>query len=379
MTYIKNAKIVLENGILFDGVLAVEKDRIINVGTKAEISIPDTAQVIDADGAYVGPGFVDIHVHGGGDAMFFDNPEKAARHFLSHGETTILPTFYCTMNKEAFLQGIERVQKAKKEPIGKVLAGFYMEGPYLNPKHGADSKNNQWSGEIKQEDYKEVVDKAGQDVKVWVVAPERKGIDGFMEYAKSVNQAVCFAVGHSEASLSQINEVKKYGVHILTHCMNATGTVPTRRGTKACGPDEACFLSDEMYAELISDSLGIHVTPELQRLIVKIKGIDKIILISDSFVTDFESPESLRYTDLSFAENGDLCGSKLTMDVACRNFMKHTSYGIAQTFLAASRNPARVLGLDNEIGSIAIGKKANLVFVDDLFNVKKVMLEGEII
>ena len=381
MIYVKNANVVLENDILFDGVLVIEQDRIINVGIQEELPVPNNAEVIDAKGAYVGPGFVDIHVHGGGGAMFFDAPKKAAEHFLAHGETTMLPTFYCTMDKNAFLQGIERVQKVmQQETVGKAIAGFYMEGPYLNPKYGASAAFNQWKADIKETDYKEVVDAAGQDAKVWVVAPERNGIEKFMAYAKSVNPNVCFSVGHSEASLSQIDKVKKYGLRLLTHCMNASGAVSAWKGTRACGPDEACFLDDDMYAEMICDSLGVHVNPALQRLILKIKGIDKLILISDSFVTEFTAEGAAEnIPDLSFDENGDLCGSKLTMDKACRNFMKHTNCGIAQAFLAASRNPARVIGLDDKIGSIAVGKKANLVFVDDLFNVKKVMLEGKFI
>ena len=381
MIYIKNANVVLENGILFGGVLVVERNRIINVGTEDEIPVANNAEIIDAKGLYIGPGFVDIHVHGGGGAMFFESPKKAAEHFLLHGETTLLPTFYCTMNKDAFLEGIKRVRKVmQQESIGKAIAGFYMEGPYLNPKYGASAGFNQWSGEIKKTDYKGIIDAAGRDAKIWVVAPERTGIENFMSYAKFVNPKVGFAVGHSEASLIQINKVKKYGILLLTHCMNATAAVSTWKGTRACGPDEVCFLDDDMYAELICDSLGIHVNPALQRLILKVKGIDKLVLISDSFVTEFKEQKTLKnITDLSFDENGDLCGSKLTMDKACRNLMKHTNCGIAQAFLAASRNPARVIGLDDEIGSITVGKKANLVFVDDLFNVKKVMLEGKFI
>ncbi len=381
MMYIKNAKVVLEKAILSDGVIVVQDGKIINVGKKSDISIPVGAEVIDTNGAYVGPGFVDIHVHGGGGATFSENPEKATEHFLSHGETTILPTFYCTMNKDAFLQATEKVQAFMKQGgTATAVAGFYMEGPYLSPKYGASAAFNQWAGEIKESDYKEVVDKAGKDVKVWVVAPEREGIEPFMAYAKQVNPSVRFSVGHSEANFEEIESVKKYGVCLLTHCMNATGRVSSWKGTRACGPDEACFLDDDMYAELICDSLGVHVNPDLQRLIIKIKGWDKLILISDSFVSDYAPQKGLEHvTDVCFDENGDLSGSKLTMNVACRNLIKHTGCSMVQAFWAASRNPARVLGLEDEIGTIEKGKKANLVFVDCDFNVEKVMLNGKFI
>jgi len=114
-------------------------------------------------------------------------------------------------------------------------------------------------------------------------------------------------------------------------------------------------------------------------MILKVKGVDKIVLITDSFVSNEQGPEALRHvTDLVFDHNGGLNGSKLTMDVACKNMMTHTNCGIAQVFLMASRNPARVIGMEDEIGTIAVGKKANLVFVDDAFHVDKVVLEGRL-
>ena len=113
-------------------------------------------------------------------------------------------------------------------------------------------------------------------------------------------------------------------------------------------------------------------------MIVRTKGVDKVVLITDSFVSDLPAPEKLKHiTDLIFDENCWLSGSKLTMNVACRNIMSHTNCGIAQAFLMGSRNPARVIGLEDEIGTIEAGKLANLVFVDDVFNVKKVIFGGK--
>ena len=115
----------------------------------------------------------------------------------------------------------------------------------------------------------------------------------------------------------------------------------------------------------------------MQQLILHSKGLDRVILITDSTVTDCPCPPELAdIPDINFDETGGVDGSKLTMDQACRNIMTHTNCGIAQAFLLASRNPARVLKMDDEIGSIAVDKKANLVFVDDKFHVRKVMLEG---
>jgi len=135
-----------------------------------------------------------------------------------------------------------------------------------------------------------------------------------------------------------------------------------------------------MYAEVICDSLGIHVKPSMLRAILKIKGVDRTILITDHCVSEDPVPEQYSHIeDLVFDHNGGLNGSKLTMSMACRNMMEHTNCGITQTFLLAARNPARILGLEHEIGTIQVGKKANLVFVDDMFHVQKVIFEGNIV
>ena len=137
------------------------------------------------------------------------------------------------------------------------------------------------------------------------------------------------------------------------------------------------ILDDDMFAELISDSGGIHVNTTLQKLILKVKGLERVLLITDGNAVDIPAPPGLeQYTDLSFDPKGNLAGSKLTMDKACRNIMAHTGIGIREAFLLAARNPARVIGMDHEIGTIALGKKANLVFTYEHITVKNVMLEG---
>lgn len=381
MICIQNAKVVLENGILWDGVVLVEDERIAAVGKRGEVDVPARAEVIDAGGAYVGPGFVDIHVHGGGGHSFPGDPLAAAEYFLRRGTTSVLPTTYHTLDKQGFLDSIERIRTAMQtDGPGRAIRGIYMEGPYMNPKFGANPKYNQWLGDIVPEAYKDVVDAAGNLARVWVVAPEREGVEEFVRYAKSVNPDVVFSVGHSEATPAQVRALKKYGLNHITHCMNATDTHSDWRGTRGAGPDEACFLDPDMYAELISDSGAVHVNAELQRMLLRIKGVDKVVLISDcSGRTDENILEHLRHMkDLSFDDNGDLAGSRLSMDMACRNIMTHTNCGIAQAFLMASRNPARAVGLDEELGTIEAGKRADLVFVDDMFNVQNVMLAGQL-
>ena len=380
MRYIKNAKLVLETGILWDAVLAMDGNRIAAYGSAKEMKIESQDEVIDAKGLYVGPGFVDIHVHGGGDYSFTSDPRRAAEYFLKHGETTVLPTLYYDLSKEGFLEAIGRVKEAKERSrAGRAIGGIYMEGPYMNPRYGALADRNQWRGDILPDMYEAVVDAAGELAKVWAVAPERPGLEPFLAYAKKANPGVVFSVGHSEATPEQIQKLKSYGIRLQTHCMDATGRVEKWKGTRGCGPDEYCMSDEDMYAELICDSLGVHVNPSLIRMILRIKGVDKILIITDSFVSYEQAPQELRHVkDLVFDHNGNLSGSKLTMDVACRNMMTHTNCGIAQVFLMAARNPARAVGMGDEVGTIEVGKRANLVFVDDMFHVDTVILEGGI-
>ena len=376
---ITSAHIVLERGILWDGVLIIENGKIKEFGSCRDIEIPNGADVIDANGAYVGPGFVDIHVHAGGGYSTYENPVEAANFFLSHGETTILATPGYDSKTEELVEAMHSVREGMKKT--KVIKGIYCEGPYMNPDYGANAFNNPWRHGVHEEDYKQFVDAAGDAVKVWAIAPELPNLMPFLEYARKVNPDVIFALGHTEATPDEIRALgANYIPTIMTHCMNATGRKPRYGGTRDFGPDEYCFKETDMYAEMISDSCGIHVHPEMQQLLIHTKGIDKVVLITDSTVHDDPTPpEYAHVTDLNFDERGGISGSKMTMDQACKNVMKSTNCGIAQAFLMASTNPAKAVRMYDKIGSIAKGKNADLVFVDDKFNVQKVMLEGEIV
>ncbi len=378
MNAIKNVTIALEDKLLQDGVILWEDGRIKAVGTSKEVTIPEGTTCIDAEGKFVGPGLVDIHCHGGGGFEFSQNPKEAAEYFLKNGTTTILATLYYTLGKEEFLSAIKRVQNIMEDSN---IGGFYMEGPYMNPKYGASPERNQWRGEIKPEDYKELLVEAGTDAKVWAVAPEREGIVDFVMDVKRANPNAVIAVGHSEASPKEIEALKPYGLCLETHCMNATG-YPEREylGTKNCGPDEACMMDKEMYAELICDSMGIHVPTDLLRYVLTLKGTEKVILISDSFISSQPSPKHLEHIkDLQFDENGNLSGSRLTLSMACRNMMNHLGCDMVELFQMASYNPAKVIGMADEIGSIAVGKKANLIIVDENFLVQQVIFQGNVV
>lgn len=374
---ITNCQVVLENGILWDAVLLISDNKIAEYGPMREVIIPDGAEIIDAKGKYVGPGLIDIHVHGGAGYSTCFEPVEAARHFLKHGATSFLATPSYSLDFNGQIEAIRSIKKHFDEI--KNLKGIYMEGPYTNPKFGSHSYANPWRHPITADEYKPIIDEAGELAKVWTIAPELEGINEVVEYAKKVNPNTIIAIGHSEATPMQARALGKYRPTLLTHAMCATKRLPVYGGTRGYGPDEYAFKDNDVYAELISDSCCIHVHKEMQQLLLHCKGLDKVVLITDSSVHDDPPPANLAHVnDLNFDANGGIAGSKMTMDQACRNIMTHTNCGIAQAFILASRNPARVLGLDSELGTIEVGKTADLIIVDDRFNIDTVILDGEV-
>ncbi len=383
MKVIINTHVVLVDGILFDGIVAIEGDRIVKVCKKSEFNIPDGAEIIDAKGLYTAPGLIDIHNHGSGDNFFIDDPEECVNYFIKHGQTTIYPTFYQTYTADEMISGAKLLKEFSKSGLGKVIKGIYMEGPYMRS-GGSNQELFKWSGDIELSKYKELVDSLKGYAKVYSIDPARENIEEFMKYVKSVDEDVIFALGHSQATAEQCQEVYDLGIKLATH-MGDSGKAPKlNQSIHAAGVDEFTICTPDMFAELICDECGIHLSPYTIRSYIKAKGIEKIILITDSYpkTGDYKNNEAdgIKYgPDLNYDANGWLAGSHLTLDGACRNVMSYTSYGLCNVIRFASYNPAKLLGIDNEVGSIKEGKIADIILIDGAVNVKKVMLQGEIV
>ena len=129
MKAIINTNVVLEKGIIFDGVVVLDGNRIINVGKKQDVEVPLGAEIVDGQGLFTCPGFIDIHNHGSVKNFFLDNPEECCNHFLSHGETTVLPTYYQTYSAEEMIEGTKKLKEFSKTGNGRIIKGLYMEGP----------------------------------------------------------------------------------------------------------------------------------------------------------------------------------------------------------------------------------------------------------
>lgn len=377
MKAIINATLVMPDHYIPKATLLIENERIVDFGKKIEI--PEGAEIIDAKGSFVGPGLIDIHTHADGTTYFHKDPVKCSNTLIDHGVTSVLPALYYSMNKKEHLDALKNYKAAIANGECKNILGVYMEGPYLNPDFGCNKDQNVWKDRIALEDYKEIVDEAKGFAKVWCVAPEREGIEDFVKYVKAQIPEMVFSVAHSEATPEQIEALMPYGLKLATHHTNATGTLENWPEVRGVCVDEAVNYNSDIYAELICDSMGVHVHPYNLRLIKKIKGDDKIILIADSFVADGPPIPGLEEAfDINFDWGGDIAGSKLTLDIACRNMMVHTGSSICDVFKFASLNPSRLLGL-TELGQIKKGNLANLIIVDQWFNVEKTIIKGEIL
>lgn len=379
MIAIINAVLVMKDRLIPKAVLLIEDGKIAGFGEMRKMSIPKGCEIIDADGAYVGPGFVDIHTHSDGYIFFPEDPKKASQHHLKHGTTTLLPALYFSMDTAGYVEAIGILKEAMKEKECANIGGLYMEGPYLNPKFGCDKESNPWQGPVDASAYGPVIEAAGELAKVWAVAPERENILQFVLDAKAKNPNVKFSVAHSEASPQQIEALMPYGLCIGTHHTNATGDRPMYPECRGVCVDEAVNYNREIYAELICDSRGIHVDPYMLRLVRKVKGEDRIILISDAYACDGPIPPGYEDVfDINFDHTGEIAGSKMTLDISCRNMMVHTGASIVDVFRYASYNPAKAVGFDDR-GEIAVGKRADLVMVDYNMNVKNVIMKGELL
>ena len=379
MLAITNAIIVMTDHYIYDGTVLVEDGKIVDFGRK--VNIPEGAEILDANGAYVGPGLIDVHTHSDGDIFFTEDPEKAANTLLMHGVTDVLPALYYNMNADQYVNAVDVLKKAMAEGKARNVIGFYMEGPYLNPNYGCNRENNPWKDPVNKDNYQKVVDAAGDLALVWCVAPERENIEEFVRYAKSKNPKAVFSVAHSEASPEQIETLIPYGLKLATHHTNATGVLHKYPECRSACVDEAAQYNDTIYTELICDKVGIHVDPYMLRLIRKIKGDDKIILIADAFVEHGPVPDGDLYEgadDINFDFMGEIAGSKMILDGPCQNMIKHTGASVCQAFKYASTNPATLLGLYDK-GRIAKGNVANLILVDHLFNVQHTIHNGEIV
>lgn len=369
-----NGKIIHQEGVYENKVLLIDEK------IKAIVDIKDfkketALEVIDAKGNYIAPGFIDIHIHGSKGSDTMDGTIEALKiisnTIMNYGTTGFLPTTM-TMDIPSIYTALDTVKKSLQMNIdGAQILGVHLEGPFINEKFRGAQRNDC----ILKPDYAYIEDYI-DIIKIITMAPEIEGSIDFIEAIKKESD-ITLSIGHSGASYEEAMEAIEAGISHCTHVFNAMTPLHHRNP----GVVAAAFNSD-ITCELIADK--IHVHPELFKLLFKIKGEDKLVLVTDAIRAscmkdgnyDLGGQEVQVREGKAQLANGSLAGSLLTLNVALKNFIEVTAVPIHQAIKLVSLNPARVIGIDDKKGSIEIGKDADIILFDENINVKMVFIAG---
>ena len=383
-----NGRIITPYRIIDGGTLLISGTTITAVG-EGDIEAPD-AEVIDAGGNYISPGFIDIHVHGGGGHDFMDGEESAflkiAEIHAKYGTTAMAPTTL-TCKKDDLLKAIDLYTQAhKKNTMGAQFLGMHLEGPYfaLN-QSGAQDPRYIRNPDI--EEYKEVL--AYTDViKRWSAAPELKGAIEFGKYLKS--KGVLAAIAHTDAIYEEVVEAVENGYTLATHFYSAMSGVTRRNTYRYAGVIESAYLIDSMDVEIIAD--GIHLPPPLLKLVYKIKGPDRIALITDAMraagMPEGESVLGNKDTGLKviveggvakMADRSSFAGSVATADRLVRTMITMADIPIVEAVRMISKTPATIMGVADRKGSLVTGKDADVVIFDQNITIKTTIINGKVV
>ncbi|NUS01080.1 MAG: N-acetylglucosamine-6-phosphate deacetylase [Nonomuraea sp.] len=366
-----DARIVTPEGV-HEGWLTIEDGRITHVGHGAA-----PGPGLSLGGRHVVPGFVDIHNHGGAGGSFPTGEQDKARDAVAlhrrHGTTTMVASLVTDA-----LDGLSRAASSLAELCEEGLfAGIHFEGPYIaRARCGAHDPG--LLREPSPQELSGLVKAARGHARMVTVAAELPG--GLDTIRMAVAEGLIAALGHSDADYDQTIAAVEAGASVATHLYNAMPPL----GHRAPGPIAALLEDERVTVELIND--GVHVHPAMLRLAYEVAGPGRTVLITDAMSAtglgdgDYVlGPMRVRVTGgvARLVEGGSIAGSTLTMDVAFRRGVREVGMSLPDAVQVASLTPARVLGLAGEIGSIAVGKAADLVVLSGELEVDGVMKNGE--
>jgi len=364
------ANIVLPTGTVENGRLAVE-------GTRITASAPDDAQVIDLDGHWVVPGFVDLHNHGGGGASFtsgtVDDVLRGIHTHRTHGTTTLVASTV-TGDMHFLAQRAGLLSELAEQGD---IAGIHFEGPFISPcRKGAHSE--ELLRDPDPAEVRKLIDAARGHARMVTLATELPG--GIDSVRLLADHGVIAAVGHTDATYEQTVEAIEAGATVATHLFNAMPAL----GHRAPGPIAALLEDERVTVELIND--GTHLHPAALELAFRHAGANRVAFITDAMdAAGFGDgrymlgPLEVEVADgvARLVEGGSIAGSTLTLDRAFKRAVTVDRLPVTDVVAALSANPARLLGMDDRIGSLEPGKDADLVLLDGDFELKGVMRRGE--
>jgi N-acetylglucosamine-6-phosphate deacetylase len=371
--------LVLSDKILENGTVVIEGGRIIGVFPSAAGQAFEGSDVVDFCDHYIAPGLIDLHLHGAMGRDVMDGNIAGLQEIAAYQAGTGVTGFVATTLAAALPQisdAVMGVKAAQTKPLPSEILGLHLEGPFLSfEKKGA--QNPEFIRPIDLEAMSTILELCAGIKSIITVAPEMGDNLSFIPAFREGGLVV--SIGHSAATYELAMTSFERGVAHATHLYNAmSGWLPREPGVIG-----AVLDSDRVTAELIAD--GIHVHPAALRMAIRQKGIERICLITDSLnAAGLGEGESrvgglevvVRKGQARLKESGTLAGSILTLNQAVKNVIDWTGVSVPQAVRMASLNPARVLGLDGQMGSIEANKLANLAVFDRDFNVLTTILRG---
>ena len=378
LTYIVNGKIILPDSIVCGKSLAFDKDsgKIIGIVDQP----PADAEVLDAEGNYVAPGLIDIHIHGyleedASDAKA-EGVRKIAYGIARNGVTAFLPTTM-TVSKDEIIAALNTARALKEESRswdGAEIIGVHAEGPFINP-----SKKGAQAGEhILTPDADFIIENSDIITSVTMAPEMDEGHACIKRLAAETD--VLVSMGHTDAGFEEAMSAAKDGVNHATHLFNAMSALAHRNP----GVVGAALASNNVSVEVIADTF--HINPGLYSIVYKVKG-DKMILITDCTraggMPDGEydlggQPIFLKGIECRLAD-GTIAGSVLKLNQAVKNVIDHTDIPVYEVFKMASLNPARAIHCADRIGSLEKGKDADIIITDENINIIKTIKKGRTI
>ena len=380
---IKNATIYLDDATLEDGYILIDGETIKEIGQAHQAPHEADEILTLSPNEVVLPGFIDMHIHGAGGSDAMDGTVEAVAHMAAflpkEGTTSFLPTTM-TQSPESIEQALEALYQYSQSdnvPGTADVIGVHLEGPFVNPSK-AGAQPVQYIINPDAELFKKWYELSGQTIKQVTLAPEEPGGKELVELLKK--EGIISSIGHTGATYQETMDAISLGVSQATHLFNQM-TGLHHRDIGAAG---ASLMNESIYAELIVD--GIHVSPEMVELALKLKGIDRTILITDAMRAkglsdgkyDLGGQDVFVKGKEARLEDGALAGSILKMNDAVKNIITYTGCSLRDAVQMAAVNPAKQLNIYDKKGSIAAGKDADIVILDDDFQVRTTICRGKI-
>jgi len=381
-----NCTVVGRNGLFEDYHVLCREGKVVKVGPGSPPKDADAKEMLDAEGMYLAPGFIDLHMHGLLRGLVDDGPDALAGICMAlprFGVTSFLPTV-CPRPKGEDAEFVSRL--AGRAYSGAKILGFHQEGPFL-AFSGALPPGA--LGKADPDRVSGLIEAARPYKTIFSTSPDFEGIDKLIPLMRRGGSAVF--ISHTRADVKQTQAAIEAGARHATHFYNVFyAPEETEPGVRPCGAVEAILADSRVSVDFILD--GEHVDPVAVNMALKCKGPEKVCLITDANVGAGLPPGRHKFgdTEIEFryeggparlvgdsSRGGLLAGSGLTLDRALRNAVEMLGVDLVQGVKMVSANPARVLGLDKRKGTIASGYDADMVLLDEDLNVQRTWIEGK--